>query len=236
MVRMVFVYTELYSKEFDSSQMSSTAIRRYDSTRRQARAAASRRRVVEAAHDLFVEHGYSATSIAAIAKAADVSTPTVYAGFAGKADLLKQAIDFAIAGDLEPVALRDRPTAAWVFGATSAKELLGRYAVLMGEVGERAAPIYDVLVRAADVEVELADLLAEMELQRLRAATRVAKTVRDLGGLPRGRNVTWARDVIWVCNAPENYTMFVTRRGWSTRRYVEWATTSLVRLVLEAAC
>jgi AcrR family transcriptional regulator len=231
----MLVYTELYSKEFDVSQMSARTVRPYDSSRRRAQAAASRQRVVEAAHDLFVEHGYSATSIAAIAKAAHVSTPTLYAGFAGKADLLKHAIDYAIAGDIEPIALRDRPTAAWVFEAATARELLRRYAMLMGEVGERAAPVYDVLVRAADVELELADLLAAMELQRLRAATRVAKGVHERGGLPRGRSVAWARDVIWVCNAPENFTMLVTRRGWSIRRYVEWAMTTLVRLVIEPA-
>jgi AcrR family transcriptional regulator len=209
--------------------------RRYDSTRRQARAAEGRRRVVEAAHVLFVEHGYAATTIASIAEAADVSIPTVYAGFDGKADLLKRAIDFAIAGDTEPVAVRDRPTAAWVHEATTAHELLSRFAVQMGEIAERAVPVYNVLVRAADVDPELAALLADLERQRLRAATGIARGVRDRGGLPDGRDVAWARDVIWVCNAPENYTMLVLRRGWSTRRYVDWARTALTRLVLDPA-
>jgi AcrR family transcriptional regulator len=191
--------------------------------------------VVEAAHDLFVERGYTATTIAAIAEAADVSVPTVYGGFVGKAELLKQAIDFAIAGDLEPVAVRDRPTAVWVYEAETAAELLSRYAVLMGEVGERAVPVYQVLVRAADVEPELAELLTSMERQRLQAATQLAKGVRDRGGLPPGRTVAWARDVIWVCNAPENFEMLVTKRGWSTRRYVEWARVTLLRVVLDPA-
>jgi AcrR family transcriptional regulator len=188
---------------------------------------------VEAAHDLFVEHGYGATTIAAIAGAADVSVPTVYAGFGGKAELLKQAIDFAIAGDLDPVALRNRPTAVWVYEAATAAELLSRYAVLMGEVGERAVPVYQVLVRAADVEPELAELVSDMERQRLRAASQLATGVRDRGGLAPGRTVAWARDVIWACNAPENFEMLVTKRGWSTKRYVEWARITLLRVVLE---
>jgi AcrR family transcriptional regulator len=207
--------------------------RPYDSSRRKARAAESRRRVVQAAHDLFVANGYGATTIAAIADAADVSIPTVYAGFAGgKAELLRYAIDFAIAGDDMPVPIRDRPTSIWVYEAATAEELLSRYAVLMGELAERASPIYSVLVRAADAEPELADLLAAREAQRLRAAARLAAAVRDRGGLPKGRSLASARDVIWVCNAPENYTMLVTKRGWSTRRYVEWARTTLVRLLL----
>jgi AcrR family transcriptional regulator len=207
--------------------------RRYDASRRQARAAESRRRVVEAAHDLFVEQGYAATTIAAIAEAADVSAPTVYAGFTGKSDVLKHAIDFAIAGDLEPVPVRSRPTATWVDDASNAEELLSRYAVLMGEVGARAVPILNVLARAADVDEDLAALYADLERQRLRAATRIARGVRDRGGLPEGRSLGWARDVVWVCNAPENYTMLVMKRGWSTRRYVEWARASLITTVLD---
>ena len=39
--------------------------RRYDSTRRQAQARATRLRIIEAATDLFVTQGYAATSIAA---------------------------------------------------------------------------------------------------------------------------------------------------------------------------
>ena len=207
--------------------------RQYDSSRRRARAAESRRRTVEAAHELFVAHGYAATTIAAIAAAADVSVPTVYAGFKrGKAEILRHAIDVAIAGDDAPVAIRDRPTSVWVYEATTAEELLSRHAVLMGELAQRASPIYSVLVRAADAEPELADLLASLEAQRLRAASRLAAAVRDRGGLREGRSLAYARDVIWVCTAPENYTMLVTTRGWSTRRYVEWARTTLVRLLL----
>jgi AcrR family transcriptional regulator len=207
--------------------------RRYDASRRLARAAESRRRVVEAAHDLFVAHGYAATTIAVIADTADVSVPTMYAGFDGKADLLKHAIDFAIVGDLDPVAVADRPTTAWVDEATTAEDLLGRYAVQMGEIGERAVPIYSVLVRAADVEPELATLLTSLERQRLHGATRIARGVRDRGGLPKGRSLGWARDVLWVCNAPENYTMLVIKRAWSTRRYVDWARTALIRQLLD---
>ena len=51
----------------------------------------------------------------------------------------------------------------------------------------------------------------------------------------RAATSSWARDMIWVCNAPENYTMLVTQRGWSTRRYVDWARLTLTRLVLDPA-
>lgn len=206
--------------------------RRYDSSRRRARAADNRRRVVRAAHDLFTAQGFAATTVAAIAQAADVSVPTVYDGFGSKAELLERAIEVALAGDDQPVAVAERPTSQWVHEADSADELLGRYAVMMGELAERSAPIYDVLIRAADTEADLAALLEGFEAQRLVAATTIAEAVHRRGGLPPGRSLDASRDVIWLCNAPEIYTMLVTKRGWSTAQYIDWARNALVQLVL----
>ena len=46
-------------------------------SRRQAKARATRRRVIEAAQRLLTEHGYPAITIDAIAEAADVPLPTL---------------------------------------------------------------------------------------------------------------------------------------------------------------
>ena len=207
--------------------------RRYDSSGRRARAAETRRQVVEAAHQLFVANGFAGTTIAAVASEANVSAPTVYAVFTSKAELLRSAIDLALAGDPEPIPVADRPFARWVYEAETAVELLSRYAVMMGELAERAAPIYMVLLAAADVEPELAELLAEFEKQRLQAATMLAEAVRDRGGLPHGRSLADARDTIWVCNAPELYIRLTSKRRWSKKRYVTWARNMLIKLVVE---
>jgi hypothetical protein len=52
--------------------------RRYDSPRRRAQAAATRREILEAAERLFEERGYAAATIAAIAAEANVALKTVY--------------------------------------------------------------------------------------------------------------------------------------------------------------
>ena len=188
---------------------------------------------MDKAHDLFVTRGFAGTTIAAVAKQAGVSAPTVYATFNSKAELLRAAIELALAGDPEPVAVADRPLAKWVYEADDSVELLSRYAVMMGELAERAAPIYKVLVAAADVDSELADLLADFEKQRLKASTMIAEAVRDRGGLPHGRSLAEARDTIWVCNAPELYLWLTSKRRWSKRRYVDWARNMLIKLVVE---
>lgn len=211
------------------------ARRRYNSAGRQARAAELRRTVVAAAHDLFVADGYAGTTIAGVAAAAGVSAPTVYSGFGSKAALLKACIDVALAGDDTPVSVADRPLAQWVYDVEDPAELLRRYAVMMGTLAAQAGPIYDVLVRAADAEPELAALLDDFERQRLRASTMVAQAVADRGGLPPGRTVAEARDTVWVLNAPELYVTLTRKRRWSTRQYVTWAANTLVRLVIDPA-
>lgn len=209
--------------------------RSYDSSGRRARAAENRNRIVRAAHALFVRQGFTGTTIAAVARAAEVSAPTVYAAFDSKAALLKRCIDVALAGDEAEVPVADRPLARWVYEAENAVELLGRFAVLMGVVAGRAGPIYNVAVSAADAEPDLAELLAELEQQRLLAATRLVDAVRDRGALPPGRSRGEARDAVWVCIAPELYVTLTRKRRWSTRRYVTWARNTLIKLVLEPA-
>ena len=51
-------------------------------TRRTERAEATRRRVLDAAVQLFIQRGFHATTIESIAAAADVSVETVYKRFA----------------------------------------------------------------------------------------------------------------------------------------------------------
>jgi hypothetical protein len=106
---------------------------------------------------------------------------------------------------------------------------------MMGELARQAAPIYDVLVRAADAEPDLAELLADFERQRLRAATMVAEAVAERHGLAAGMSVEAARDVVWILNAPELYVSLSRKRRWSRRRYVNWARDALVKMLVRPA-
>ena len=81
----------------------------YRSALREEQARATRRRIVDAGRELFLQRGYGPTTIDAIAERAEVSRKTVFTSVGGKAVVLKLAFDWALAGDDEPVALADRP-------------------------------------------------------------------------------------------------------------------------------
>ncbi len=59
----------------------------------------TQRRIVDAAHRLFVEQGYGPTTMAAAAAAAGVSAQTVYNAFGSKPALLKRVYDIVL-GDV----------------------------------------------------------------------------------------------------------------------------------------
>src|SRR5689334_20383245 len=70
-------------------------------TRRQ-RADQTRRRIVRAAHRLFVDRGYSGATMADIAQAADVAVQTVYFVFHTKVELLQACYETAVLGEDDP--------------------------------------------------------------------------------------------------------------------------------------
>src|SRR4249920_1387505 len=84
------------------------ASRPYRSQLREDQARATRRAVVNAARELFVELGWSRTTIDAVAARAGVSRKTVFTSVGGKAALLKLALDWALVGDDDPVPLAGR--------------------------------------------------------------------------------------------------------------------------------
>jgi AcrR family transcriptional regulator len=67
----------------------------------------TRETIAHAAHQLFAERGYHATTLPDIAEAADVSTRTIFAYFPSKEDILFS--DFALIKDALAQALAERP-------------------------------------------------------------------------------------------------------------------------------
>jgi AcrR family transcriptional regulator len=123
--------------------------RDYHSGLRAAQAEQTRRSIVSAAARLFVDEGYGATTIDAVAQSAGVSRKTVFTAVGGKVDLLKTALDWAVAGDDQPVAVADRPEVRELLAMDDPAALLTSWVRIMVAIEVRVAGLFRVLEIAA---------------------------------------------------------------------------------------
>ncbi|MGV9670098.1 TetR/AcrR family transcriptional regulator [Gordonia sp. NPDC003504] len=208
-----------------------SASRGYDSSRRRERARETRRRIVAAATKAFERDGFAAT-IADIAREAEVSPETVYKGFDGKAGLLKEAFDQAIAGDDKPVPIAERPETAVIDAEPDARTKIRMYASVGTERAARVSRLMPVIRAGAAQEPKLARLYDELLGQRLAGMTALATTLMSTGEVRSGITVEHARDVLWTLIAPEVFDMLVIQRGWSLEDYQEWLIRSMTAELL----
>jgi AcrR family transcriptional regulator len=106
--------------------MSDPVKRPYTSSLRATQAQTTRRAIVDAASRLFVENGYGATTVDAIAAAAGVSRKTVFTSVGGKAEALKLAFDWGVVGDDAPAPLMERSHVKDSYAEPDARVILAR--------------------------------------------------------------------------------------------------------------
>ena len=209
------------------------ARRPYRSTLREDQARATRRAVVSAARDLFVELGWSRTTIDAVADRAGVSRKTVFTSVGGKASLLKLALDWALVGDDEPVPLQDRQVIAELEQQTDPHALVAQWARFVAELEERAAPLGAVLVVAADADREAATVHAVSERNRLGGAELFVSRLAALAEGRSGPTTQRAVAAALVLMDPSIDRTLVSEHGWTRGEYADWIERSAVAELLQ---
>lgn len=206
--------------------------RRYDSTRRQEQAGENRRAILEAAHNMFLERGYAATTVSAIAAASGVSVETVYKAFGNKPGLVKAVVDVAIVGDDEPVAMLQRDRVRRIEAEGDARRKLTLYGEHLAESAPRRVPV-ELLVRAAAAsDAGAAEVWDQLEAERLTGMTFFARHLDEGSHLRPGVSCEEARDVLWTYNSAELYELLVIRRAWTPQRYGTWVADALAAALL----
>ena len=209
--------------------------RRYDATRRREQAGETRRLVLAAATRLFIGRGYAATTMADVAAEAGVAVQTVYSSVGGKAALLKEVFDVAIAGDDEPVPMMERPEIRAVQSETDGRRKLELYAAHLVEVQERIAPLHRVLQVAADADPEVDQLRLTIDAQKQTGMTEFARDLKRRRLLRRGVTVAKAADVLVAHMDAAFYLILVEDCGWSSREYQRWyVTVTAAALLVES--
>src|SRR5215471_6685686 len=207
--------------------------RAYDATERRRLAGQQRRerrrRVVAAATRCFLDAGYSATTIADIARAAGVAVQTVYSAVGGKADLLIEVVDQAVAGDERDVMFLDREWMTELRAEPDPRRQVRIFADEMTLIGARVVPLFLMMRAAAAGDPEVA--AAWQRSVGLRRDTGRA-VVGALRGLRPGMSREHAVDLVWTIASPETYDLLVLQRGWSPAECAAWAADAITAALL----
>jgi AcrR family transcriptional regulator len=206
--------------------------RRYDSRGRQEQAGRTRWAMLQAARRLFLDQGYAATTMPAVAAAAGVSVQSVYKAFGNKPALLKAVFDVAIAGDDEPVPVLQREALGRVRAEPDPYRKLSLYGEFVAEVTPRHVPIQLLARAAATADPGAAGVWDQLRAERLAGLTLFARALHQDGHLRPGVSVDEARDLLWTYNSPELYELLVLQRGWTPQRYGRWLADALTAALL----
>ena len=196
--------------------------RPYHAPRRAAAAARTREAIVAAAKDVFERLGWSGATMRATADQAGVSIKTVEALYRTKAELLKHAVDYAIAGDLLPVPVAGRTSAAAMLAAPDAPAMLSAHAHHARSISSRAAPILWVVEQAASAHPDIAGLGAQNSGNRRTGAQWAAATLLTKPGVPPHIGQRYAEEVFWIAIDPGTYRSLTLGRGLSPDDFETW--------------
>jgi AcrR family transcriptional regulator len=201
--------------------------RSYTTPVRSAQAAASRRRILDAALRLFSRDGYAATTLSAIADEAGVSAETIYKHFRNKPTVLQQLLAREVTGNdaggrLEGVT---DELVQQLAAEPDPVERLRAFCGLATRVYENTATLQRAFTEAARVNPELEELWRSNRLRRLQDMRAVLGVFAEDASLILPLET--AGDLMWTLASPEVFTLLVHERGWEAPRYERWLYASL---------
>jgi AcrR family transcriptional regulator len=210
-----------------------SARRRYDASGRERQAALTRQQIALTAVEQFVAQGYATTSVASIAKAAGVSTQTVYNGFGTKAALLKEGYDLVLAGDAEQIPLAERLEVQALYADPDPAAFLRGYARLGRTLLDRLGPLaLQIGAGALSGDPDLVALRETTDAERLVGVGMVVGRLVELGALSPGLEPDVARDRLWTLNSTEVWHLLTGARGWTGEQYEDWVGDAMCAAVL----
>ncbi len=188
--------------------------------------------MLDAARELFVANGYSATAVAEIAERAGVSLDTVYAAVGRKPALLRELVETAISGTDQAVPAEHRDYVTRIGATPNARGKIAIYARAITEIQQRMAPVFLALRDAAAIDRDCATLWAEIAGRRARNMLLFAGELRGTGELRDDLTDQHVADIIWSMNASEYWVLLVHERSWRPEQFADWLTDAWTRLLL----
>jgi AcrR family transcriptional regulator len=202
---------------------------------RQAQVAHTEQRILAAATELFLEGGYLATTLEAVARRAQLATRTVYLRFGTKAALFKRVVDVAIVGDTEPVDVLGRDWMQAALTAPTAAERIAASAAAGRQIMQRTGPLFAVAQQAASVEPLIAGFWQQGREQSRRVHALFWTRMAEDGLLDPAVDLAWLIDTTGILAAAETYLLVTRMVGWDLDAYERWLARTLSQLMASPA-
>jgi AcrR family transcriptional regulator len=216
-----------------TSEKTSRRSRTYRSELRQQQAEQTRSRVIDAAAELFADHGYARTTLARIAEAAGVSPETVQ-GQGPKAALLISAAEYAAVGVAGEENLLNLEVGRRLIAIQDRDEALDHLVAFVAELHERTAKLGLALIGGASVDPELDRYLDDFIAGINRQIRRVLGVWRDRGWLREDVSFDELVETSAVICSVDTFLRITHRDGWTVPHYQAWVRRMLAETVFQA--
>ena len=201
--------------------------RPYNSPSRQAQAGATKRAVLDGAREVFAKSGYAAATIEAVAAAAMVSVPTVYALFGSKPALLAAMVaDGGSAPDIRKLAEK-------ALAEQEPRRRITAAARVVRTIMRREGALLQLLKQAGTGRPELEDARRQVHRQQRGALGEVLRPLHAGRLLRAGLDFDEALATFCALASPESYWLLTDEFGWSAVRWERWLAGCGVRLFVE---
>jgi AcrR family transcriptional regulator len=197
--------------------------RAYDASGRRAAAEQRRAWVAVTAAGLFAERGWRGTTIAAVAREAEVSPEYVTKTFGGKQALLMAAVRSASFG--RSGSLREAFAALRIGDEPDVEVRLDRFVDFVCTSVVPMAPFLPAMAQGAEEDEHMRAVLSGAR----RGHVELVREVVPL--LATGPVHPDAVDEVVVLTRGETYLTFAAELGWTAARYAEWLRRSIARAV-----
>jgi AcrR family transcriptional regulator len=202
--------------------------------RRTGRRAETEARLIAAATELFVDRGYAATTLTAVAERAGLAPRTVYVRFTTKAELLRRCIGVAIVGDAEEAPLSERDWMSAAMTAPTLDDRITQMAAVTAQLMDRTGALLEVARQAAVVEPEIAVAAQAGRDDTRRTLLAFWRLAAADGLLPAGTDLEWLGETATVLAHADTYLLIRATTGWDIDQYELWLAETWRRLVLSA--
>ena len=201
--------------------------RPYLSDIRSQAAGATRARVLQASKALFGTRGIDRVTIEQIAKKAKVSVSTIFTLYKSKEGILRELMKSALFGQHFQAAI------AMLKGETNPIKLIALTSKVARAIYESESSELGLIRGVSAFSPALSKLEKEFEELRFSMQKERVELLFKQRKQRKGLTLDEARRILWMYTSREVYRLLVLEAGWTSDRYEEWLSDTLLGALTE---